>query len=303
MKKIILILCSYLLMMNSVSAEDIMVGTIEREPFVIQTQEGLTGFSIELSQKIGERLGLELNYKKYDVFEEMLSDVENSKTDFAIANISITSSREKVMDFSHSIFNGGITLMTKDVSQRQLMLYIVSITNIIVALFVLLFYIIGIQFLGKKSINKKNIVLTSILIYCILSVYFFTLYRIGLHNKIQIKDGNIVSGVVGVIEKSTSEDYMIAHNSKYINVKTLSELYFALENRMIDGILHDSPVLKYYTKNNEGYSLEYDILKKEKYGIVFPEKSLLKEKVNLALLELKANGEYEKLYNKYFGEY
>jgi polar amino acid transport system substrate-binding protein len=42
----------------------------------------------------------------------MISSVENKKSDLAIANITITSDREKKMDFSQPIFDSGLQLIT-----------------------------------------------------------------------------------------------------------------------------------------------------------------------------------------------
>jgi polar amino acid transport system substrate-binding protein len=43
------------------------------------------------------------------------------------------------------------------------------------------------------------------------------------------------------------------------------------------------------------------IFRKEYYGIAFPDKSPLRKRVNEALLKLKENGVYDKLYIKWFG--
>jgi len=43
------------------------------------------------------------------------------------------------------------------------------------------------------------------------------------------------------------------------------------------------------------------IFRKENYGIVFPDKSPLRKRVNEALLKLRENGTYDRLYKKWFG--
>ena len=43
------------------------------------------------------------------------------------------------------------------------------------------------------------------------------------------------------------------------------------------------------------------IFRKENYGIVFPDKSPLRKRVNEALLKLSENGTYDQLYKKWFG--
>jgi len=43
------------------------------------------------------------------------------------------------------------------------------------------------------------------------------------------------------------------------------------------------------------------IFRKENYGIVFPDKSPLRKRVNEALLKLRENGTYDQLYKTWFG--
>ena len=43
------------------------------------------------------------------------------------------------------------------------------------------------------------------------------------------------------------------------------------------------------------------IFRMENYGIVFPDKSPLRKRVNEALLKLRENGTYDRLYMKWFG--
>ncbi len=300
--KIILGLFLALYSIGGVYAESIEIGTIEQDPFVMKDAGKLSGFSIELADKIWEKLDLDYKYKEYSVFWEMLWDVEKSKLDMAIANISITSQREKIMDFSHSIFDGGIALMTKEATVKEHINYLWSWKSITIFLGILVLYFVGIKILWKKRKNKKMVIFISILLFCVLHAYFYALFKMDLSNKIQIKDWNIVSWVVWVISKSTSENYVAGYIQKK-SYKKLDELYAALEKGEIEAILHDSPVLLYKKMTYAGYKMEYGILQKEKYWIVFPGNSPLKEKVNQALLELKSNGEYEMLYTKYFWKY
>jgi len=92
----------------------IIVSTIERPPFVfVDKNEKLTGFSIELWDAIATRLDLSYQWNVTTQFAETLDSVNNKKSDLAIANISITSAREKDADFSHSIFESGMAIAVK----------------------------------------------------------------------------------------------------------------------------------------------------------------------------------------------
>lgn len=89
------------------------IATIERRPFVIRTGTGVTGFSIELWQEIARRIGRESSFEVVNSFPDMLEAVRNSKADAAVANITVTSARELVMDFSHPIFDAGLRVMVR----------------------------------------------------------------------------------------------------------------------------------------------------------------------------------------------
>ncbi|CUI34326.1 transporter substrate-binding domain-containing protein [Cognatishimia activa] len=94
-----------------ISAQSVSVATVERKPFSYLEDGAPTGFSIELMELIAEDLGYPFEISYFDSFADMLGSVEASSSDVAIANISITASREQVMDFSHPIFESGLQIM------------------------------------------------------------------------------------------------------------------------------------------------------------------------------------------------
>ena len=85
--------------------------TVERPPFSFVETGEATGFSIDLMRLIAEQLGREVQFTYTDSFPDMLAAVETGAVDGAIANISITSGREAVMDFSQPIFESGLQIM------------------------------------------------------------------------------------------------------------------------------------------------------------------------------------------------
>jgi polar amino acid transport system substrate-binding protein len=58
-------------------------------------------------------IGLSVRYERYDSFGGMLEAVQNGDADAAIANISITADRERLMDFTQPIFDGGVQVMLR----------------------------------------------------------------------------------------------------------------------------------------------------------------------------------------------
>ena len=84
---------------------------------------------------------------------------------------------------------------------------------------------------------------------------------------------------------------------------TITEAFSALENGQIDAVINDFPVSAYFAKTGGG-SLEVvqTIPTGEQYGIAFPTDSDLVEPVNKALEEIKKDGTYAEIYEKWFGE-
>lgn len=79
-----------------------------------------------------------------------------------------------------------------------------------------------------------------------------------------------------------------------------------LTNGGVDAVVADSPVVLEYIKNNPQANLEAfgdESFEKEFYGIAMrQEDTELHQLVNEGLGKVKANGTYDKIFNKYFGD-
>ncbi|PTN35966.1 glutamine ABC transporter substrate-binding protein GlnH [Desulfonatronum sp. SC1] len=69
-----------------------------------------TGFDIDLWAAIAEVLGVEYELQPMD-FSGIVPALQTGSIDAALAGITITSAREKVVDFSHPYYDSGLTLM------------------------------------------------------------------------------------------------------------------------------------------------------------------------------------------------
>jgi len=77
-----------------------------------------------------------------------------------------------------------------------------------------------------------------------------------------------------------------------------------LEKETVEAVVFDAPILYKYIKEDKSdrFILANNLFKKQVYGFSFPENSPLREQVNRIILKLKENGEYKKLYKKWFGD-
>lgn len=118
--RILIYLVSLLCAVTSASAQDLSIATVTRPPFSMVENGVETGFSIELWQALAADLDRDFAFSRVEGFGEMLDLVKNGEVDAAIANISITASREKEFDFSQPIFESGLQILAKREQQSSL---------------------------------------------------------------------------------------------------------------------------------------------------------------------------------------
>jgi polar amino acid transport system substrate-binding protein len=109
---------------------------------------------------------------------------------------------------------------------------------------------------------------------------------------------------VGVQQGTTGKAYAeenTPEDTQLISFPSDAELYSAIQAGNIDAILQDLPVNLNHTQEGD-YEIveEYDT--QEQYGFAVKEEGseALLEEVNAQLQELRDNGTYDKLYDKYF---
>jgi polar amino acid transport system substrate-binding protein len=120
-----------------------------------------------------------------------------------------------------------------------------------------------------------------------------------------IKDINGLSGKnVGVQQGTTGENYAKEH-AKGANLVQFSDdgvLWPALQGGQIDAILQDLPVNLQHEKDDASYKVVETYKTDEQYGFAFAKgkNEALRKAVNEQLKALKDDGEYKKIYDKYF---
>src|SRR5438093_13163105 len=82
----------------------VRVATRVVRPFVFEEGGELKGFSIELWQEIGRRLGVKSEFLVKPTVQDLLQSVKSNEAALGIAAVSITSEREQELDLSHPMF-------------------------------------------------------------------------------------------------------------------------------------------------------------------------------------------------------
>ncbi len=316
-------------------------------PFVMETEGKLTGFSIELWQKIAAEMGVESKITTYKTLPEMIDPVEENKVDLAIAAISITAEREARFDFSYPIFNSQLQILVRNpkkvgmlpnllrdlFSPTLLQLIGLALLMVVIAAHIIwLFerrhpnspitesYFPGIfiaawwaastlatqaEEMPKGALGRIMAVLW--MFVAVLFVAYFTAtvttgmtvqsLQGGIQGLDDLKGRSVVT-----VAKSTAADFLKSKSMKVLTVGKIETAYEDLLTEKVDAIIFDSPVLRYYVAH-EGNGLVQIVgesLRDESYGIALPDNSPYRKAINSALLNLRENGSYQQLYDRWF---
>lgn len=128
----------------------------------------------------------------------------------------------------------------------------------------------------------------------------------GINSYDRLKDKRIglikeQTGNINTIELTSLSDKTVI--SQY---DTLNELVNALKNNEVDAVITDIAPVQYFLKQNpenDFVLIESDRFTKESYGIAVKKGNIqLLATLNNALTKVQQSGEYDAIYNKYFGE-
>jgi ABC-type amino acid transport substrate-binding protein len=109
--------------------------------------------------------------------------------------------------------------------------------------------------------------------------------------------------LVATVEGTTSVTALEKLSAVVVPTKSIDQAYDKLLKDEVNAVVFDSPTILYYARN-EGtgrVSVVGPLFDIQYYGFLFPQGSELRESVNRALLKLRKNGIYDKLYSKWFG--
>lgn len=88
---------------------EVVVGTKEAPPFAIKAADGTwTGISIDLWARIAGKLGLHTTFREYETVPDMLRATADGTLDAAMAAITVTSERERSVDFTQPYYASGL---------------------------------------------------------------------------------------------------------------------------------------------------------------------------------------------------
>ena len=71
------------------------------------------GFSADLWTEIAKRLNSETKWVYYDTMPKLLDAVKNHEVDAGIAAVTVSLDRERYLDFSNSMYESGLRILTR----------------------------------------------------------------------------------------------------------------------------------------------------------------------------------------------
>ena len=110
------------------TVQPIRIAVKEFPPFVFKD---LRGFSIDMARIICERHGLKPEFVYYKTVPAVLRAVATGECDLNFSGTTITAGREKLVDFSHPIFDSGLIVAVKATSENATLKFVLKILKVI----------------------------------------------------------------------------------------------------------------------------------------------------------------------------
>jgi polar amino acid transport system substrate-binding protein len=101
------------------TSKTLKIATRVLPPFVTEENGQLSGFSIDLWNKITEEMQAKSEFQKTNSVKDILAAVQSGKADVGVGAISVTAQREREMDFSQPIFDSGLQILVKSQGSKN----------------------------------------------------------------------------------------------------------------------------------------------------------------------------------------
>lgn len=110
-----------------------------------------------------------------------------------------------------------------------------------------------------------------------------------------------LAGQVGTTGLTYAQENLT--DAKIIEYDDLPLSLEALKTGQVDAVINDNGVLYDYANNNEGFEVGFDIDTGESYGIAMKKgNTQLRDTANQVLADMKSDGRYDEIYEKWFGD-
>ena len=118
------------------------------------------------------------------------------------------------------------------------------------------------------------------------------------------KPEDLARGKVATVRGTVSDNYLQSRKIYPYYYENVSDGLQAIEEKRVDAMVYDAPLLKYRIKErySENIMVVDRVFEEQNYGIALPTNSLLREQINIAMLEIVSSREWEEIKEKYMGD-
>jgi polar amino acid transport system substrate-binding protein len=97
-----------------IALKPLRVGVFLEPPFVMNTPNGLGGFAVDLWSKIAMTLSWSCDYQQISSIPELLDKLNKGELDVGVTDLSITSERLRLVDFTQPYLDAGLQVMINE---------------------------------------------------------------------------------------------------------------------------------------------------------------------------------------------
>lgn len=116
--------------------------------------------------------------------------------------------------------------------------------------------------------------------------------------------GDLRQARTGALEESSAAAFLESRRIGYDPYPTIEKLLEALDEGDLDAVVHDAPILRFELESRAiaNVGLLPQALEKQFYAFGLPKDSPLRDRLNLALLEVVQSSEWENLQDRFLGK-
>ena len=337
MKRAIQILALLVAASSTFANDEISVVASELRPCVINNGESLAGFAIDLWKALADVMQAEYSLTTTDI-SGALQAVTQGEADVAIGCISITHNREKQLDFTHPVAEGGLQAVTHyqrgvlprfSAQSKYLLLFLLALVVFFAHLMwwsergqpaihdayfpgiveAIWFSVVTMSTVGYGDIApRKWLGRIGALLIILLGVTTFG-FIVGQFAADAVKPQalNPVESIqdlhkyrIGTRENTATTEFLMSRGIDYSGFETLEEAIAAMLSNRVDVVLHDTVAIQYQIHRHSDLIETGPTFNAHHLGFAVPQGSELTEEINVALLKLQENGRYETILNRWF---
>ncbi len=291
------------------------------------------GVTPDLIAALAERVNFNYSFVETYTMKQLLGSVRSGAVDIAAASLSITADREQYVDFSHPYFRTTLGMLTRS-SPWDLATILRVAVNVALVLFVLatLMYAVG-SFMnwwdGDGSIRTNHegaywalTTLTTVgygdyapdtprgrvfaSVWMVASLFLVSIFTGVIASYFTVTSLTRAPANADVLSHSRvatlqgTTGYFALPKPPFITVLTVEEGLDAIDNDVVDALVHDKAILDYAVRDRDGYVVQVFGDRFEEYGLAYTQDSEIREKLNIALIQILSSDGWREILNRYF---